>query len=249
MIRILDLDNCIANDEWRIQFIDWNEQDMNKRYEKYHSCSFNDQIGNTHLLRTEHDIVISTARPECYRATTIAWLDSKNIDCVSLFMRPDGDHRHSVDLKRDHLKLIASIHGADNIADAYDDRPDVVKMYMDNGIVAHVHAIHSLDAYRQSSSEVKTVPEILLAAAQTYDERNRKYGNSYKRFGDVMVGMFPDGLTIRTAEDWNRMGLFVQATSKFVRYSAQFENGGHKDSAHDLINYAAMLEEMTNETH
>jgi hypothetical protein len=32
---------------------------------------------------------------------------------------------------------------------------------------------------------------------------------------------------------------------KVTRYAAQFENGGHLDSAHDACVYAAMLEELT----
>jgi hypothetical protein len=90
-----------------------------------------------------------------------------------------------------------------------------------------------------------TVPELLLAAAQTFDERNRVYGDTYKNFGSVMQGMFPSGLTVNDVDAWNRLGLLVMAVGKLTRYTAQFDNGGHKDSAHDLINYAAMLEELT----
>jgi hypothetical protein len=90
-----------------------------------------------------------------------------------------------------------------------------------------------------------TVPELLLAAAQTFDERNRVYGDAYKNFGGVMQGMFPSGLTVNDVDAWNRLGLLVMVVGKLTRYTAQFDNGGHKDSAHDLINYAAMLEELT----
>jgi hypothetical protein len=101
-----------------------------------------------------------------------------------------------------------------------------------------------MDSYNPTVRS-KTVPELLLTAAQTYDERSRVYGDTYKNFGGAIAAMFPNGLTVKSADDWNRLGVMVMAVGKLTRYAAQFENGGHKDSAHDLINYAAMLEELT----
>ena len=89
--------------------------------------------------------------------------------------------------------------------------------------------------------------DILDAAADTYRERNKLYGDNYKHFGAACVAMFPDGLMLRTAEDWNRLGVFIQATSKLTRYAQNFSRGGHIDSAHDLSVYAAMLQELTDE--
>lgn len=87
--------------------------------------------------------------------------------------------------------------------------------------------------------------DILDAAADTYRERNKLYGDNYKHFGAACVAMFPHGLTLRTAGDWNRLGVFIQATSKLTRYAQNFSRGGHIDSAHDLSVYAAMLQELT----
>lgn len=87
----------------------------------------------------------------------------------------------------------------------------------------------------------------LERGAATYRERNALYGDNYKHFGMVMAGMFPEGLTLETPEDWNRLGVFVQAASKMTRYAQNFTRGGHADSAHDLSVYAAMLEELTDE--
>jgi len=91
----------------------------------------------------------------------------------------------------------------------------------------------------------KTVPEILRECAATYEERNKLYGDNYKHFGKVMAGCFPNGITLKTEDDWVRMGLLIQVTSKITRYAQNLETGGHKDSAHDTIVYAAMLEEMS----
>lgn len=93
----------------------------------------------------------------------------------------------------------------------------------------------------------KSVPELLRACATTYEERNKLYGDNYKKFGRVMEAMFPEGLTLRSIQDFNRYGIFVQCASKLMRYAENLNKGGHQDSAHDLSVYAAMLEELTDD--
>lgn len=90
-----------------------------------------------------------------------------------------------------------------------------------------------------------TVPEILRAMAATYEERNALYKDNYKRIGAMFVLLFPEGLTVREPDDWNRLFLLIHCIGKMTRYAAQFGAGGHKDSAHDAAVYAAMLEELT----
>ena len=87
--------------------------------------------------------------------------------------------------------------------------------------------------------------EILDAMAATYRERNALYKDNYKRFGALMVSLFPEGLTVRTPDEWNRICIYMMITSKLTRYAANFEKGGHQDSIHDAGVYSAMLEELT----
>jgi len=94
---------------------------------------------------------------------------------------------------------------------------------------------------------MKTVPEMLREAAQTYEERNALYGDNYKRFGPIMTALFPDGLTLKGPDDFNRIGIFVQMMAKMTRYGAQWSKGGHDDSALDLSVYANMLRELDSE--
>ncbi len=91
----------------------------------------------------------------------------------------------------------------------------------------------------------KTVAEILRQAAQTFEDRHAVYGDNYKDFGPIMAAMFKDGLTLKTAEDWQQLGIFVQIMNKATRYANTLTKGGHQDSAHDGCVYFAMLEEMT----
>ena len=81
-------------------------------------------------------------------------------------------------------------------------------------------------------------------AAKTYRQRNKVYGDNYKRHGAVMAALFPDGIALRTIEDHNRFGVLTMIVSKLGRYATNFEKGGHNDSIHDLGVYAFMLEEL-----
>lgn len=91
------------------------------------------------------------------------------------------------------------------------------------------------------------VAQMLTECAGTYDQRNALYGDNYKRFGIIMLGLFPKGLTLRSPDDWNRIGLFVQAMSKVTRYAQNFEKGGHDDSLLDSSVYQQMLREVDEE--
>ncbi len=79
---------------------------------------------------------------------------------------------------------------------------------------------------------------------EIFDQRNALYGENYKNFGKVMVGMFPSGLLLQSADDFTRFGLLVQAISKDTRYAAQFMKGGHVDSLDDGSVYRTMLNEV-----
>ena len=91
------------------------------------------------------------------------------------------------------------------------------------------------------------VPGILEGAAKTFAQRGKVYGCAYKKHGEVLAKLFPAGLHLETPDDHNRFAAFNAIVGKLTRYSNQMESGGHKDSAHDIINFAAMLEELTDE--
>jgi hypothetical protein len=74
-----------------------------------------------------------------------------------------------------------------------------------------------------------------------YRDRNAAYGDSYLTFGPVMEAMFPDGLVLRSAEDWNRFALLFLTQMKLHRYAMRFHDGGQRDSLDDISVYAQML--------
>jgi hypothetical protein len=92
---------------------------------------------------------------------------------------------------------------------------------------------------------LKRAPERLESAAATFRGRNATYGDTYNSIGGVLLAFFQDGLLLTKEGDFRRFSTFLQCVNKLHRYAATFVDGGHLDSAHDLIVYAAMLEEQT----
>jgi hypothetical protein len=260
-IRILDLDNCIADDGWRIQYIDWTQPDPDKRYELYHLLSNKDEARNTHLADAyRYDIVFFTARPERYRSKTLKWLERHGIRHKAILMRGADDSRPSAVLKSWQLSELLTSCDINDIQDAFDDREDVVEMYRALGIYSEVIRIHDLCAYTSpvlakpivvnegeldSRTEPKVAADILIEMGNTFRERNKVYGDNYKRVGAAMEAMFPNGVFLKTTDDFNRWHLFELIIVKLTR----FANSGltHTDSIHDAAVYAAMVESLTNE--
>lgn len=89
--------------------------------------------------------------------------------------------------------------------------------------------------------------DILEQSADLFRYKRTQYGNNYLVIGKVMADMFPNGLHIKTEEDWNRIHLFLLTVVKLTRYANNYEKGGHTDSTADAIVYFAMLQELDDE--
>jgi hypothetical protein len=88
------------------------------------------------------------------------------------------------------------------------------------------------------------VPAALKELAKLYEERNATYGDSYHKFGEVLEIVFPDGLFLKTASDFNRFIAYFNCMGKLVRYAPNFTKGGHVDSLDDTSVYAQMLQQL-----
>ena len=258
VVVLLDIDNCLANDAWRIPYIRWDEKDPDARYHIYHALAGYDASDTAWLQDYMPDrerslrVFVLTARPLRYRGATEAWLKARlPYPVEALLMRNNADHRPSPALKASQLRTLLTLHDVEpsDVLFAADDREDVLAAYQQIIPTMRLvqHAIHDTCAYTNPSNITapKTVPELLRAAAGTYEERNKTYGDNYKHYGALMQALFPRGLTLSNAEDWNRLALIFACANKMSRYTWAFGAGGHQDSAHDLAVYAAMLEEMT----
>lgn len=82
----------------------------------------------------------------------------------------------------------------------------------------------------------------LRRGGDTYDVRNKVYGDNFKRVGAVMAGMFPNGVVLRTAEDHERYHLFELKIVKLTRFAVS--GLVHIDSIHDDMVYSSMVESL-----
>lgn len=90
---------------------------------------------------------------------------------------------------------------------------------------------------------VKTVPQALADLGRIHDERGKDYGEDYLHIGEVLMGMFPDGLHLKTSVDFNRFALLLYCVTKTGRYAQCLAQGkGHEDSLDDLSVYAQLLQ-------
>lgn len=147
---LLDIDNCIANDGWRIPEIDWKARDRFMRYHAYHQLSAWDNRGNLDLfLDPPHALIIVTCRPVHYRRTTEEWLRRNGVRYAHLLMRNNDDHRNSVAVKRSYLNALLwyDIDWLRQVVAAFDDRQEIVDMYRECGINAERRNLHDVCAY------------------------------------------------------------------------------------------------------
>ena len=93
-------------------------------------------------------------------------------------------------------------------------------------------------------NEFKDAGSILVEMGETFRERNKVYGDNYKRVGEVMSVLFPDGVELKTVEDYNIWHLFELMIVKLTRFTNS--NLTHEDSIHDAAVYAAMVESLIN---
>jgi len=227
-VAIFDLDGCLSNDRHRVELIpDW---------ESYHKQLLNDRPANLETFRrhTHQHILFVTARPIEYHSATSQWIN-KNLaplpESFEILMRPKGDGSPSPALKCRMVAEWLTHEPNAQIVAAYDDREDVVTAYRAEGYPA-----------RLLNLEFK-VADQLRDMADTFDERHNMYGDSYLQFGKVAAALWPDGMKYQKEDDYNRLGVVVQIISKLCRYT--HSPAGHRDSAHDMAVYAAILESLT----
>jgi hypothetical protein len=92
-----------------------------------------------------------------------------------------------------------------------------------------------------------SVPDRLNALAKIYRARAKVYQKDYHHLGESLLAMFPDGLHLETAEEFNRFALFVHLHGKVMRYAQNMKRSGHADSLSDAAVYAMLMQECDDE--
>jgi predicted kinase len=147
-IVVFDLDGTLCNCEWRREIaarkkpFDW------KSF--FAACGIdkpNHPILDWALsLQKDHYIVISTGRHERYGDISASWLKIYGVNFLHMFMRRNSDNRHDYEAKNDMCQHLPK----DRIKFVVDDRPQVVRMWRDNGI-----KVYPVGGYREPKQEVE----------------------------------------------------------------------------------------------
>lgn len=106
---------------------------------------------------------------------------------------------------------------------------------------------HEIESVAKPTTNDK-VPTLLRESADTFEERGRQYGYIYKTMHpDVFCALFPNGMVLKTHDDFTRFALINAVVGKLTRYVNNFDKGGHRDSLIDIVNFAAMLNGVDDE--
>jgi len=146
MYIIIDLDNIISDDSWRLKNIDWTKSDNLARYNDYNLLSGFDMAGNEWLFQNnDYEIVVLSSRPEFYAPITVQWLKSIDIEPIFLIMRETGDNSPPAKLKQKQLQSFYNVMRAtaDDVVGVYESDQQTIDMYIENGLKAYSVSIHS----------------------------------------------------------------------------------------------------------
>ncbi len=92
-------------------------------------------------------------------------------------------------------------------------------------------------------SNIPSVPDMLRKLGDIYAQRGAVYSDNYKHVGAAMLGLFPRGIVVQTAEEFNRLHFIFHLYGKLSRYCMNLKTGGHADSLDDMAVYAMMARE------
>jgi len=260
---IFDLDGCVSDDRHRRHLLPRLGAD-DEFYTAYHDKCDEDKVvpaGLAAIREAEKKslvVIFITGRPFRFREKTVLWISQRlGIDTPTLFMRDKGDQRSAPDLKV-HALSSRGVRPS-QIQLAYDDRDDILRAYAGYGVaVARLRKLSvDLAPPFDPSFTCNQFPDVepldtdparwLREGEKVFQRADGKYKDAYLVAGDVMAALFPEGVTLEGAEDFQRFGVLTQIVGKVTRYAMTLEDGGHADSAFDLSVYGSMLRAITKE--
>ncbi len=91
------------------------------------------------------------------------------------------------------------------------------------------------------------VEDILIEAAALFVSRNEQYGDAYTRHGEIAAKLFPEGVSLKTPEEFYQWHIYELMLIKMNRIANAMAMGQfHEDSYNDIMVYAAMALEQHN---
>ena len=122
-IAVIDIDGVVADVRHRVHHL----ERRRPNWAAFFAAAPRDPplvegIALVRELRSDHEIVYLTGRPERCRRDTVSWLAAQGIGGHRILMRRNGDRRPARQTKLRHLERLAA---RDNVAVVVDDDPDV----------------------------------------------------------------------------------------------------------------------------
>lgn len=120
-----------------------------RNFHKFHTESVNcppnaDVVEAAHQAHRDGlKVLIVTAREDTFGTHTAFWLAGQALHYDELYMRPKGDYRPDYVVKKDILDQIRK-DGYD-VVHAYDDNPNVIRLWQEEGIPTTVVAGFGFD--------------------------------------------------------------------------------------------------------
>lgn len=93
---------------------------------------------------------------------------------------------------------------------------------------------------RQMNQGHLKVPDLMSKAIKLFEERAASYGPNYRRAAQIMMVLFPNGIHLKTEEDFLRFQLLEHIISKLTRYTTDWTKP-HADSIFDQAVYTFMM--------
>lgn len=128
-VVIVDMDGTLANHEGIRSPYDEGRVHLDRIYEVVAEW--------VRTLSTDHIILIVSGRHSTCGDLTIQWLEQNNIPFNHIFMRHGWDHRHDTIVKQEILNELLGIIDPSRIKFILDDRPQVVRMWKQNGLTVY----------------------------------------------------------------------------------------------------------------
>jgi beta-phosphoglucomutase-like phosphatase (HAD superfamily) len=137
---IFDMDGTLADVSsirHHLTKFDETKRTVVKHFNRFHAESVSvpphNHVANAahiaHMLG--HKILIVTARKHMWRHHTAWWLAMHNIPSDMLMMRGNEDNRKDYEVKKDMLETIRQAY---NVIHAWDDNPNIIKLWTEEGI-------------------------------------------------------------------------------------------------------------------
>ena len=133
-VALVDLDGTLVVVRHLAHLVVGPKRDLNA----YHTLVENAPLNRGVLQEVERvrregaEIFVLTSRPETHRSMTNRWLRFHRVPVNKLIMRGNGDKRGSDVYKRDVVRKLKR--QGYTVVKAWDDEPDVVSMYRDEGV-------------------------------------------------------------------------------------------------------------------